>query len=195
HPYFPLRFLEADAATPEEARQTCAVWVEGDELWALNRGAATGDVAPVSGNHDLRHLRTLAEIEAGIEGRMPVLLYGRRDALEAAARSAGGDVPNTADAPDAPGGITSGVWDQASGLAITFETSRAFGTVALYRPPDPMRVSLEPRAALPDALHVAHMRPNVPTGLRTLAPGARYRAWARLSLTQRTLAGSPMLTT
>lgn len=176
HPYFPLRVVDSAPPTPAAARQTCAVWIEAAELWALDRGAATGAATPVSDNLDLRHPRTIAEIEAGTAGRLPVLLYGRRDAMEGAARGSGPD------APDAPGGVTSGVWDRAAGLAVTCETSRAFGTVALYRPPDPLRVSLEPRAALPDALHIAASRPDVPTGLRTLAPGAQYRAWARISL-------------
>jgi galactose mutarotase-like enzyme len=180
HPYFPLRFLESDTAPPEEARETCALWIDAEEIWTLDRGAATGDATPVAGSRDLRRPRPIAEIEsaveARVEGRMPVLLYGRRDAVEGAGH------PTGANAPDAPGGVTSGVWDRAAGLAVTFETSRAFGTVALYRPPDPTRVSLEPRAALPDALHVAHARPDVPTGLRSLAPGAHYRAWARVTL-------------
>ena len=180
HPYFPLRLLESDTRSAEEARQTCAVWVEADELWALERGGATGDVSAVTGALDLRAPRSIAEIEgAFVDGRMPVQLYGRRDALAGAASGAPGD------APDAPGGVTSGVWDRAAGLAVTFETSRAFGTVALYRPPDPLLVSLEPRAALPDALHVAATRPDVPTGLRALSPGESYRAWARLSLSER----------
>jgi hypothetical protein len=115
-------------------------------------------------------------VEGRLGGRMPDLLYGRRDAVFGATGGSG------LDAPDAPGGVTSGVWDRASGLALTFETSRAFRTVALYRPPDPTRVSLEPRAALPDALHVTHVRPGIPTGLRSLAPGACYRTWARLTL-------------
>ena len=176
HPYFPLRFLESDTRPADEARRTCAVWVEAEELWTLDRGGATGDVTPVSGVLDLRAPRSIAEIEGAFEERMPVQLYGRRDALEAAGSGTQGD------APDSPGGVTSGVWDQAAGLAVTFETSRAFGTVALYRPPDPLLVSLEPRAALPDALHVAFARPEAPTGIRTLLPGAPYRAWARLTL-------------
>lgn len=184
HPYFPLRFLESDSATPAEARETCAVWIDAQEIWTLDRGGATGDATPASGSLDLRRPRPIAEIESAFEGRiegrvtgrMPVLLYGRRDAVAGAFDGSGRD------APHAPGGVTSGVWDRAAGLAVTFETSRAFGTVALYRPPDCTRVSLEPRAALPDALHVAHARPGIPTGLRSLTPGARYRAWARLTL-------------
>lgn len=190
HPYFPLRFRESDAASPEAARQTCAVWVEAGELWALERGAATGDVVPVAGALDLNRPRSVASIEDHFGGKMPVQLYGRRDALESAARGAAG---GPADATAAPGGVTSGVWDRAAGLAVTFEISRAFGTVALYRPPDPLRLSLEPRAALPDALAVAAARPGLPTGLRSLAPGARARFWARLTLTRRPAdgAGSP----
>jgi galactose mutarotase-like enzyme len=182
HPYFPLRFVESDPATPEEARHSCAVWVEADELWALERGAATGDAGPVSGPLDLNRPRSVAAIEDHFGGRMPVQLYGRRDALEGAASRADG---TAAAATDAPGGVTSGVWDRAAGLAVTFEISRAFGTVALYRPPDPLRLSLEPRAALPDALYVAATRPGVPTGLRSLDPGARARFRARLTLSRR----------
>jgi hypothetical protein len=155
------------------------VWIDAAEIWTTDRGGASGDATAVSGPRDLRQPRPIAEIEdaeVAREGRMPVLLYGRRDAVEGAARGSGEN------ATDAPGGVTSAVWDRAAGLAVTFETSRAFGTVALYRPPDPARLSLEPRAALPDALHVAYTRPSVPTGLRTLQPGERYRAWARLTL-------------
>ena len=180
HPYFPRRLLESDSRSAEEARRTCAVWVEAEELWTLDRGGATGDVIPVSGVLDLRTPRSIAEIEDSFEDhRMPVQLYGRRDAVAGASTAA------PENSPEAAGGVTSGVWDRAAGLAVTFETSRAFGTVALYRPPDPLRVSLEPRAALPDALHVAATRPEVPTGLRTLEPGAAYRAWARISLSRK----------
>ena len=169
HPYFPLRLLEGDEVSPEEARRTCWVWVDAPEIWMAAPGAPTGEFVPALGSSNIRTPRSIEEIESGFEGKMPVLLYTRRATEEA--RTGEGKV-----------GVTSGVWDRAAGLAITFETSVDFGVVALYRPPDPLRVSLEPRAALPDALHVAATQPEIPTGLRTLAPGERYRVSARLTL-------------
>ena len=182
HPYFPLRFRESDAASPEAARQTCAVWVEAGELWALERGARHGRRRPRR-----RRPRPQPAPQRRLD-RGPLRGEDARPALRPAGRP-GERRPGAAGAPAdgtaAPGGVTSGVWDRAAGLAVTFEISRAFGTVALYRPPDPLRLSLEPRAALPDALAVAAARPGLPTGLRSLAPGERARFWARLTLTRR----------
>jgi galactose mutarotase-like enzyme len=199
HPYFPLRFVTpravqeaggpgglptaADLAGDEEAgaRQSCRVWVEADTLWDLERGSATGASRPVSELWDTRRPRSLADlaetaVRAGVAqpgGRMPVLLYGNREALDGALAE---------DDPAAPGGVTSGVADTSSGLAMTLETSRAFGTVALYTPPAHAAVSLEPRSALPDALTLVAADARLPTGLRTVVPGRPWRAWARVSL-------------
>ncbi|HEU5316525.1 MAG TPA: hypothetical protein VFX49_10470 [Chloroflexota bacterium] len=164
HPYFPLRLLEGDGSSAEDERRTCWVWVDAPEIWMAAPGAPTGEFIPVSGSTDIREPRSIEEIEGSYGGKMPVLLYTRRAT------------------GNAKSGVTSGVWDRAAGLAVVFETSADFGTVALYRPPDPRRVSLEPRAALPDALYVAATQPEIPTGLRTLAPGERYRVSARLTL-------------
>lgn len=194
HPYFPLRLHTPQAGgapatnaipAPEElaggdetsARRTCRVWVESGELVDLDRGMATGMVRPVEARWDVRHPRSLADLAeaagaASRAGRAPLLLYGKREALAAL----GGEDPA------APGGVTSGVVDTTAGLAVRLETSRAFGTVALYCPDKPA-VSLEPRTALPDALTVAAADPQALTGLRAVEPGIPWRAWARVSLT------------
>ena len=63
------------------------------------------------------------------------------------------------------------------------------GALALYTPPAHAAVSLEPRSALPDALALAADDPTLATGLRAVAPGAPWHAWARLALaTHRPLA-------
>lgn len=202
HPYFPLRFVAPpavqDAAThgrpptaadlvgddEPAARRSCQVWVETDTLWDLARGSATGESRPVGGLWDTRRPRSLTDLaetaeRAGVAQdsgrmRMPVLLYGNREALEGAL---------VEDDPAAPGGVTSGVVDTTSGVAMKLETSRAFGTVAVYTPPAHAAVSLEPRSSLPDALTLAAANPRLPTGLRTMMPGQPWRAWARVSLT------------
>jgi hypothetical protein len=198
HPYFPLRFLAqatgdggaagalptaADLAGADEAgaRETCHVWVEADTLWDLAQGRATGVTRPVGERWDVRQPRSLAALEqtaarAGVaqaNGRMPVLLYGTTAALDGA--RAGED-------PAGPGGITSGVVDTAAGLKMTFEKSRAFGTVALYTPAGHAAVSLEPRSALPDALTLEAADSDTATGVRAVGPGETWRASARLSL-------------
>lgn len=206
HPYFPLRFVaphaggagdaqqrgwalptaaalvgEAEAA----ARQSCLVWVDAGTLWDRERNAAPGTIQPVGDRWNVRQPRSLADlantaVQAGVassDGRMPVILYTDTEAL--AAGSAGDD-------PAAPGGVASGVVDAAAGLALTLETSRAFGALALYTPPAHAAVSLEPRSSLIDALVLAEEQPDLATGLRAVLPGTPWRAWARLSLAPRT---------
>jgi galactose mutarotase-like enzyme len=206
HPYFPLRFVApvdasglaggavsggAVAASPTAAelvgedepgaRHTCRVWVDADALQDPAHGRATAALGAIGERWDVRRPRSLADLastaaQAGVaheDGRMPVLLYATRAALESA---------STGDDPAAPGGVTSGVVDAASGLMLTLETSRAFGALALYTPPRHAAVSLEPRSALPDALTLAVDEPHLATGRRAVEPGRPWRAWARLSL-------------
>jgi galactose mutarotase-like enzyme len=203
HPYFPLRFAAQDAtindgATGDDpalptaadlvggdeagARRSCQVCVDAGTLWDRTRGEPTGTMRSVPAAWDVRRPRSLADlaetaVQAGVaspDGRMPVLLYTDPEAL-AEASAAQGD-------PAAPGGVTSGVVDTASGLALTLETSRAFGALALYTPPAHVAVSLEPRSALPDALALATDDPTLATGLRTVSPDTPWHASARVSL-------------
>ena len=181
HPYFPLRFIGDDVG----ARETCAVWVDADQQWDLVGGLATGRVWRLDnrsggeggeqvsdrGAMDVRWPRTVAELEAHATargGRLGLQLYGRRDPSEA------------------EGGVTSGVWDRTAGIGLTLETGRGFGTVGVYCPADRPVVSLEPRSAVHDALSLAATHPTLDTGLRALAPGDRWRCWARFRLTQET---------
>jgi hypothetical protein len=206
HPYFPLRFTlshqrsrsaatgggaawpaAADLIGADEmaARQTCQVWVDAGTLWERQRSGGPGALRAVAAEWDVRRPRSLADlagraVQMGIaspDGRLPVLLYVDREAL-AEASGPGSD-------PAAGGGVASGVVDAASGLRLTLETSRAFGVVALYVPPAHPAVSLEPRSSLPDALALARDDPDLATGLRTVAPGTPWQAWARLSLAGR----------
>lgn len=202
HPYFPVRFtpsrpLSADALpTAAELagdggtgwRNSCLVWVEADHLWEMKAGLGTGTIRPLEGGWDLRTPQAVGELEErlapppgpGLFGgdgtaqgpRLPVLLYGKREALEVA-----WDGRRSAE----PGGVTSGISDLASRVQVTLESSMAFGSLALFCPPGQPFISLEPRSAVSDALTLMHGSREVPTGVCRLAPGGRWRAWVRLS--------------
>ena len=133
------------------------------ERWALGRPRSLADLAQTAQRSGV----------AQADGRMPVLFYGDQDALRGA---------TTGEDPAAPGGISSGVVDTASGVALRLETSRAFGAVVVYTPPAHAAVSLEPRSTLLDALTLGAAQPDLPTGVRSVEPGRPWRAWARLSL-------------
>jgi galactose mutarotase-like enzyme len=198
HPYHPLRLVTRSELGPQgrqtpptaadlvaegeaEARQACRVWVEGGDLWDLDRARSGWGASELQERWALRRPRSLADLAqtaqrsrvAQADGRMPVLFYGDQEALRGAA---------SGEDPAAPGGITSGVVDTASGVALRLETSRAFGAVVVYTPPAHAAVSLEPRSTLLDALTVGAAQPDLPTGVRSVAPGRPWRAWVRLSL-------------
>ncbi|MBI3974143.1 MAG: hypothetical protein HY332_22930 [Chloroflexi bacterium] len=172
-------------------RDSCLVWVAADELWEMKAGLAMGEIQRLEGAWDLRRPHSVAELEReigqppgpgpfgddrAVRGpRLPVLLYGKRAALRAA--DAGTE-------PDVPGGVRSGIRDVASGIEVTMETSAAFGSLALYCPPGQPFISLEPRSAVSDALTLMNDPRRLPTGVWPLAPGATWRAWARLSAAQ-----------
>lgn len=202
HPYFPVRFtpvaplkgdalptaadLAGDAAA--ESRSGCLVWVEADHLWEMKAGLGTGTIRTLEGGWDLRTPQAVGDLEErlaplpgpGLFGsngtgggpRLPVLLYGKRAALEVA-----WDGDRSAE----PGGVTSGISDLASQVQVTLESSLAFGSLALFCPPGQPFVSLEPRSAVSDALTLMHGSREVPTGVCALAPGGQWEAWARLS--------------
>ena len=196
HPYHPLRLvggLELGAGeTPPTAaelvgedeagaRRSCEVWVEADDLWDLDReraawmgpeGRARWALRRPRSLHDLAQTAAAAGV-ASADGRMPVLFYGKPEALRAARE--GTD-------PAAPGGLSSGVRDGASGVGLRLETSLAFGGLAVYTPPGHAAVSLEPRSTLLDAPALASAQPELDTGLRAVEPGRPWRGWARLSL-------------
>ena len=198
HPYHPLRLVARPGFEPqgrpapptaaelagegqEEARQACRVWVAADDLWDLDRTRSGWAAPDLQERWALRRPRSLADLAqtaqrsgvAQADGRMPVLFYGDQDALRGAA---------SGEEPAAPGGVTSGVVDTASGVALRLETSRAFGAVVVYTPPAHAAVSLEPRSTLLDALTLGAAQPDLPTGVRSVEPGRPWRAWARLSL-------------
>ncbi len=202
HPYVPLRVTPAGTVgteglptaealageTPQRWRETCRVWVAGEHLWEMRQGLGTGTVLDLEGDWDLRTPRSVADLEASLGvpagggqfgadreargPRLPVLLYGAREALaagEAGTRSA------------EPGGVTSGVDDTASGVRVTLETSLGFGSLALFCPPGRPFISLEPRSAVSDALTLMHAPGVPPTGVCALGPGETWRARVRLS--------------
>ena len=204
HPYFPVRFTLGDGSSvvPElptaadivgdpaaDARETCMPWAMADDWWEMQVGLGTGVVesldSPTGGPYDLRAPRSVAELERslawnaslgtippGTAPRLPVLLYGRRSALAGAA--AGLD-------PWAPGGLCTGIDDQASGIRVTLDTSAGFGANALFCPPGFPFVSLEPRSAVSNALGLASSHPQLNTGIFRLGPGETWSAWALLS--------------
>lgn len=202
HPYFPVRVTPvrpvpegtlptaADLAGDEPAvwRNSCLVWVEADHLWEMQQGLGTGKIRELQEGWDLRTPQAVAELEQRLtpapgpgpfggngqagRPRLPVLLYGKRAALEVA-----WDGGRAAE----PGGVTSGVTDLASRVQITLESSMAFGSLALFCPPGQPFVSLEPRSAVSDALTLVHDPGVFATGICPLAPGETWEAWTRLS--------------
>lgn len=96
HPYFPVRFMSAHGAIPDElslptaaelagedaaaARETCEAWADGDDWWEMSAGLGTGVVESLDSRagaaYDLRHGRTIAELErtlawGGTPGTIP----------------------------------------------------------------------------------------------------------------------------
>ncbi|MGH2368339.1 MAG: aldose 1-epimerase [Chloroflexota bacterium] len=207
HPYFPVRFTPAgrlgDDGLPTAAdlagddaaawRRTCSVWIEGDELWEMKAGLATGTIHGLESGWDLRAPQAVGDLEARLPPppgrgpfgddaavggpRLPVLLYGKRDALRAGW---------TGDRSGEAGGVTNGVADLASGVRMTLESSLAFGSLALFCPGGQPFISLEPRSAVSDALTLMNDPRHPPTGVCALAPGARWKAWVRLSASELT---------
>jgi galactose mutarotase-like enzyme len=202
HPYLPVRLTPSqgtDLAAPfptaaeiasseaSAARDSCVLWVAGDELWQMKAGLGTGEILRLEGAWDLRRPKPVAELErtigtpagAGLFGhhpaprgpRLPVLLYGKRAALRA--QAAGTD-------PTEDGGVYSGLQDHASGVEVTLATSVGFGSLAVYCPPGQPFVSLEPRSAVSDALTLMNDARRLSTGVWPLAPGATWKAWAQL---------------
>jgi galactose mutarotase-like enzyme len=202
HPYLPVRVTPerplpdgalptaADLAGPEagEWRRSCLVWVEADHLWEMQQGLGTGTIRELQGGWDLRAPQAVAELEErlapppgpgpfggnGVASgpRLPVLLYGKRAALE---------VAWDGERSDAPGGVTSGLTDLASNVQVTLESSLGFGSLALFCPPGQPFISLEPRSAVSDALTLMHNPSVFATGICPLQPGETWTAWARLS--------------
>ena len=200
HPYFPVRFTPAAGQTasemptaeelagpdPAAVRDTCEVWVAGDEIWEMKAGLGTGTVTRMEGPADLRHPRSVPYLEKelgvppgpsafGDDGkvrgpRLPVLLFGKRAALRG---------PQAGTDPTEPYGVVSGIRDRASGIEAVLETSAGFGSLAAFFPPERPFISLEPRSAVSDALTLMH-DPKLSTGVYPLAPGATWKAWVRL---------------
>jgi galactose mutarotase-like enzyme len=200
HPYFPVRFTPASGQVtgemptaeqlagenPAAARDTCEVWVAGDEIWEMRAGLGTGEILRMDGPADLRHPRSISFLErelsvpagAGQFGddrnlsgpRLPVLLYGKRAALRG---------PQAGIDPTEEYGVVSGVRDNASGIELVLETSAGFGSLAAFFPPERPFLSLEPRSAVSDALTLMH-NPKLSTGVYPLGPGQTWKAWIRL---------------
>ncbi len=203
HPYFPLRTAPAssDAGQPlvtaaelvghaaEAARETCQLQIAADELWMMKAGLGTGEILRLEGSWDLREPKSVATLERelapppgpepfgddrAVPGpRLPVLLYGKREALRA--HAAGLD-------PSQGGGVRAVLYDTAGGVALSLETSAGFGSLAVYCPPRQPFLSLEPRSAVSDALTLMNDPRRLDTGVWPLGPGQRWRAWARLAL-------------
>jgi len=171
------------------ARETCRLQIAADELWMMKAGLGTGEILRLEGSWDLRQPKSVAALERELAPppgpgpfgddramrgpRLPVLLYGKREALRA--RAAGLD-------PSQAGGVRAILHDTAGGVALSLETSAGFGSLAVYCPSGQPFLSLEPRSAVSDALTLMNDPRRLDTGVWPLGPGQRWRAWARLTL-------------
>ncbi len=157
HPYFPLPFGEAGSLG------ACTVWIDADERWEQSGGLPTGAVVPLDETIWPRRSRSLADIPADVasgEGFVRNALFRRR--------THGRDA--------SPGGMRARIVDAANGVVVRMDASVGFDRTVFFTPAATPTLSIEPQTCVPNALAMAG-EGRTDTGLRVLAPGARWQAW------------------
>lgn len=161
HPWFrtPIGLAEPGIdLTPEAqaaAAAACRIAAPAAQRWILDdERLPTGELEPVSGDHQLVHGRALGGLDLDN-------LYH--------------DL-----ARDEAGVATSRLIDDAAGLEVQLRQSERMRELVIYTPPGGHAVCLEPLSCATDAVHLE--RQGFDSGLGALELGATAEAWFEIEL-------------